>query len=65
MTAARCAKGGRRHRDLRSGAGPRQATYTNPHQLAEGMDYVFVNGVPVIADGKFTADRPGKVLRKR
>jgi hypothetical protein len=27
------------------------------------MDYVLVNGVPVIAGGKATNARPGKVLR--
>ena len=27
------------------------------------MDYVLVNGVPVIADGKMTNALPGKVLR--
>jgi N-acyl-D-amino-acid deacylase len=41
-----------------------RATYTNPHQLAEGMSWVLVNGVPVIADGKFTDTLPGLVLRK-
>ncbi len=42
-----------------------RATYTAPHQLAEGMDYVLVNGVVVIDQGTFTSARPGKVLRKR
>jgi len=28
-----------------------------------GMDYVLVNGVPVIAKGKMTGALPGKVLR--
>ena len=41
-----------------------RATYTNPHQLAEGMDYVLVNGAVVLASGTFTAALPGKVLRK-
>lgn len=41
-----------------------RATYTDPHQLSEGMAYVLVNGVPVIAAGKFTAALPGAVLRK-
>ncbi|WP_415206122.1 N-acyl-D-amino-acid deacylase family protein [Rudaea sp.] len=39
------------------------ATFERPNQLAEGMDYVIVNGVPVIADGKMTHTLPGKVLR--
>ncbi|MEO8078080.1 MAG: D-aminoacylase [Acidobacteriota bacterium] len=41
-----------------------RATYTAPHQLAEGMTSVLVNGVVVIADGAFTAALPGKVLRR-
>ena len=41
-----------------------RATYVDPHQLAEGMAYVLVNGQPVVADGKFTTALPGKVLRK-
>ncbi len=39
------------------------ATYENPNQLSVGMDYVLVNGVPVIAEGKMTNALPGKVLR--
>jgi N-acyl-D-amino-acid deacylase len=39
------------------------ATYDQPNQLSEGMDYVLVNGVPVIAGGKMTGALPGKVLR--
>jgi len=42
-----------------------RSTYVEPHQLAEGMAYVFVNGEAVIADGKFTAALPGKVLRRQ
>lgn len=41
------------------------ATYTKPHQLAEGMWYVFVNGTPVIVKGAFTDAKPGRVLLKR
>ncbi|HEY7614406.1 MAG TPA: D-aminoacylase [Gemmatimonadales bacterium] len=40
-----------------------RATFAQPHQLAEGMRWVLVNGVPVIADGKATGARPGMVLR--
>jgi len=39
------------------------ATFENPNQLAQGMDYVLVNGVPVIDGGKMTGKLPGKVLR--
>jgi N-acyl-D-amino-acid deacylase len=40
-----------------------RATFENPNQLSEGMEYVLVNGIPVIADGKMTGALPGKVLR--
>jgi dihydroorotase/N-acyl-D-amino-acid deacylase len=40
-----------------------RATFDNPNQLAEGMDYVLVNGIPVIDQGKMTGALPGKVLR--
>ncbi len=39
------------------------ATFDNPNQLSQGMDYVLVNGVPVIDQGKMTGALPGKVLR--
>ena len=39
------------------------ATFDNPNQLSEGMEYVLVNGVPVIDGGKMTGKLPGKVLR--
>jgi hypothetical protein len=41
-----------------------RATYTDPHQLAEGMDYVLVNGVAVVSNGGFTDAVPGRVLRR-
>lgn len=40
-----------------------RATFDNPNQLSEGMDYVLVNGVPVIEQGKMSGALPGKVLR--
>ena len=40
------------------------AEYTDPHHYSEGMVHVFVNGVPVVSDGAFTGQRPGRVLRK-
>jgi N-acyl-D-aspartate/D-glutamate deacylase len=39
------------------------ATYENPNLLSQGMEYVLVNGVPVISQGKMTGALPGKVLR--
>jgi dihydroorotase/N-acyl-D-amino-acid deacylase len=39
------------------------ATFENPNQLSEGMEYVLVNGVPVIDQGKMTGALPGKVVR--
>lgn len=39
------------------------ATFSNPRQYCTGMDYVIVNGTPVIAKGEHTKARPGRVLR--
>ncbi len=39
------------------------ATFEDPNQLSIGMQYVLVNGVPVIADGKMTNALPGTVVR--
>jgi dihydroorotase/N-acyl-D-amino-acid deacylase len=39
------------------------ATFDDPNRLSEGMDFVIVNGTPVIENGKMTGVLPGKVLR--
>jgi N-acyl-D-amino-acid deacylase len=39
------------------------ATFAKPNQLSEGMRWVLVNGIPVLAEGKATGALPGKVLR--
>jgi dihydroorotase/N-acyl-D-amino-acid deacylase len=39
------------------------ATFENPNQLSQGMEYVLVNGVLVIDQSKMTGALPGKVLR--
>jgi N-acyl-D-amino-acid deacylase len=39
------------------------ATFENPNQLSQGMEYVLVNGVSVIDQGEMTGALPGKVLR--
>lgn len=41
------------------------ATFTDPCRYCEGMDYVFVNGTPVIQNGTHTMARSGKVLRRK
>jgi len=40
------------------------STYENPSQLATGVSYVLVNGVPVIDGGKVTNALPGRALRR-
>ncbi|MBO0938171.1 D-aminoacylase [Fibrella sp. HMF5335] len=39
-----------------------QATYEAPHAYATGINYVLVNGVPVVENGKHTGKKPGQVL---
>lgn len=39
------------------------ATPENPHQYAEGMVHVFVNGQQVLKDGQHTDAKPGRVVR--
>ncbi|NDV42903.1 N-acyl-D-amino-acid deacylase family protein [Flagellimonas sediminis] len=40
-----------------------KATFENPHQYAEGMVHVFVNGTRVLKDGEHTGEFPGRVVR--
>ena len=43
-----------------------KATFFEPHQHSEGIDFVFVNGIAVVdagkADARLTGATPGKVL---
>jgi N-acyl-D-amino-acid deacylase len=39
------------------------ATFDKPHQYAEGMIHVFVNGVQVLKDGEHTGKKPGKFVK--
>jgi N-acyl-D-amino-acid deacylase len=39
------------------------ATFDRPNQLSQGMQWVLVNGVPVVADAEATGALPGRVLR--
>ena len=40
-----------------------KATFEDPHQYAEGMQHVFVNGTQVLKDGEHTGNMPGRVVR--
>ncbi len=39
------------------------ATYEQPMQFATGVQYVLVNGTPVVADGEHTGATPGRFVR--
>ncbi len=39
-----------------------RATFEDPHQYAEGVTHVLVNGVVVVDEGRHTGARPGRVL---
>ena len=41
-----------------------KATYTEPHQLSEGMVYVLVNGRLAVDEGEFTDVMSGRVLKR-
>lgn len=41
-----------------------KATFQDPHQYAEGIEYVVVNGEVVLDRGKLTGKRPGRVIRR-
>lgn len=40
-----------------------RATFSEPHALSHGMQYVLVNGSVVLEAGEYTGARPGRVLR--
>lgn len=41
-----------------------KAIFTDPHQLSEGVEYVFVNGIPAIYQGKPTSNKSGTILKR-
>ena len=40
-----------------------KATFEDPHRYSVGFDYVIVNGVAVVANGKMTDERSGKFIK--
>jgi N-acyl-D-amino-acid deacylase len=41
-----------------------KSTFQKPHQYSEGFDFVLVNGVPIVEDGKILDVHSGKVIRQ-
>jgi len=41
------------------------ATYEHPHQYAEGMIHVFVNGSQVLSEGEHTGVKKGRLIRNK
>jgi N-acyl-D-amino-acid deacylase len=41
-----------------------KATYQDPHQIAEGIDWVIVNGQIAKKEGEYSGTRAGRVLRR-
>lgn len=41
-----------------------RATFTEPHQYADGIEYVIVNGQLAVEKGEHTGNLPGRALRK-
>jgi N-acyl-D-amino-acid deacylase len=42
-----------------------RATFQDPHQYPVGIEYVIVNGVPVIEKEQHLGTKPGRILRKK
>ena len=40
------------------------STFEQPHQYSKGIDFLIINGVLAIDDGKFTGEMAGKFIRK-
>ena len=55
-----------RMRDRATNLWPHSFPFENiPHAAPEGIDWVVVNGVPVLEDGAHSGELPGQVLKRR
>jgi N-acyl-D-aspartate/D-glutamate deacylase len=41
-----------------------RATFEDPHQYPDGIEWVIVNGVVAVEQGRYLDLRPGRVLRR-
>jgi N-acyl-D-aspartate/D-glutamate deacylase len=41
------------------------STYVDPHRYSTGIDFVIVNGIPVVIEGVMTGVRPGHALKNK
>ena len=41
-----------------------RATFSQPHKLAQGFNWIWINGTLIRSESKFTGKRPGKVLKR-
>lgn len=41
-----------------------KSTFNKPHQLSKGIVHLFVNGTPIISNGKHTNKKPGVIIRR-
>jgi N-acyl-D-aspartate/D-glutamate deacylase len=39
------------------------ASISNPHQYSRGVEYLVINGVPVIEKGAWNGKLPGRILK--
>jgi len=42
-----------------------RATYEDPAEYSQGVEYVLVNGQVVFEKGTFTGERPGRILKRQ
>ncbi|MGZ3567720.1 MAG: N-acyl-D-amino-acid deacylase family protein [Thermodesulfobacteriota bacterium] len=42
-----------------------RSTFEHPHQYAAGVVHTWVNGCPIVQEGRITGNTPGRVLRKK